>query len=352
MKKIDLAEGMSLIDDKYILEADIIVTKKHIFAKQSTREQAGTVEQQSTEEQAGTVEQQSTKPLKKYHFRHRVEKWSMGVAAAVFISILLPNMGAQTAYAMYQIPVLGTYFRTVTFRVYTYEDENKQADVELPQVTISQTMDGAVATGTLENSSQAEPVSDGVSTADAADRTEIIQNCEKAVGEINADVEQTVNALIEDFKAELSENEEGYYGLDVSYEVIMDNASYYTLKLCTLQVQGSGYEYHKYYTIDKKTGELLTLENMYGADSNYITVISDYIKETMRKQMAEDETLSYWIDMEFPEEDFKQISPKQNFYLNEKEELVISFGEGEVAPMYMGNVVFVIPTEVTESIQK
>lgn len=41
-----------------------------------------------------------------------------------------------------------------------------------------------------------------------------------------------------------------------------------------------------------------------------------------------------------------------SFYLNEKNNVVIGFNEGDVAPMYMGTVEFEIPAEVLENIRK
>ena len=88
---------------------------------------------------------------------------------------------------------------------------------------------------------------------------------------------------------------------------------------------------------------------MNGAD--YITPISENIKEQMREQMKEDEMVYYWVDDEIEEWNFKAITDETSFYLNEKNEIVIAFDEYEVAPGYMGCVEFVIPNEVTESIR-
>ena len=53
-----------------------------------------------------------------------------------------------------------------------------------------------------------------------------------------------------------------------------------------------------------------------------------------------------------PEWDFTEITDETGFYLNDKGEVVISFNEGDVAPMYMGCVEFVIPDEVLAEIRK
>ena len=53
------------------------------------------------------------------------------VAAAVALLILLPNTGADIAYAMGNLPVVGKLFQVVTFRDYQYESERFDANVEI-----------------------------------------------------------------------------------------------------------------------------------------------------------------------------------------------------------------------------
>ncbi len=81
-----------------------------------------------------------------------------------------------------------------------------------------------------------------------------------------------------------------------------------------------------------------------------MTPINESITAQMKSQMASDENIVYWIDSDIPEWNFKTISDETGFYLNENEELVICFNEGDVAPMYMGCVEFVIPKEALASI--
>ena len=61
----------------------------------------------------------------------------------------------------------------------------------------------------------------------------------------------------------------------------------------------------------------------------------------------------YFLDNDdMPEFNFQGITEQTNFYFNEKDELVITFDEYEVAPGYMGAPEFVIPQEVTAAILK
>ena len=172
---------------------------------------------------------------------------------------------------------------------------------------------------------------------------------EEGVQEINQDMETTVDELIRQFEDNLSE--EGYHGLHVSQEVVTDNAQYYTVKLSVLETEASGYEHNQFYTIDKQTGNVVTLADLFAKDSDYISVISENIKSQMRQQMASDEGVTYFLDDDnMAEFNFQEITDETNFYFNEKGELVIAFDEYEVAPGSMGAPEFVIPQKIVEAL--
>ena len=72
----------------------------------------------------------------------------------------------------------------------------------------------------------------------------------------------------------------------------------------------------------------------------------------MKNQMAKEDDFVYWLEDEIEEINFKAITEETSFYINENNNVVISFNEGEVAPMYMGVVEFEIPAEVLREIRK
>ena len=82
MRKEDVLEAMSYIDEDYIMEARESGRQKrrHVF---------------------GTV------------------------AAALALSIILPNVSPGTAMAMANIPLIGKYFQVVTVRDFQYDENNK-----------------------------------------------------------------------------------------------------------------------------------------------------------------------------------------------------------------------------------
>ena len=282
----------------------------------------------------------------------RRSAWT-AAAAAVIVLIALPNTNMQIAHAMENIPVLGGFFRLVTVRQYNYSDDNHDAEVELAQISYGEDAGegvpaGEVAVGaaTLEGTA-AESV-EGVGVGQEA---AVANLSEDGVEAVNQDMEATVEELIRQFEDTLSE--EGYHGLHVSQEVVTDNERYYTVKLSVLETEASGYENNQFYTIDKQTGNVVTLEDLFVEGSDYISAISENIKTQMQEQMAADEGVIYFLDNDdMPEFNFQGITEQTNFYFNEKDELVIAFDEYEVAPGSMGAPEFVIPQEVTAAILK
>lgn len=244
-------------------------------------------------------------------------------AAVVAVAIILPNTNASVAMAMENIPVIGGLFKVVTFRNYEYDDGHRSAKVDVPQLAMEESQDMAAPQAMA------------------------------GIDELNKNVEDYTNMLIEKFEAEAETIGEGYQGLDITYDVVMDTADWFTLKIDVLETQASGYEQHKYYHIDKRTGNIATLKDLFIDNADYVSPISEEIKRQMRENMAKDENLIYFLDSEItPEEDFVQIQPEQNFYFNENGDIVIAFDEYEVAPGYMGSLEFVIPSDILEPVRK
>ncbi len=252
---------------------------------------------------------------KKERIRRKRRIRSVGSAAAVFaILLLLPNTSRTAAAAMQQIPVLGNFFQVVTIREYQVDEERYQADVKVPEV-VPEHMDGI--------------------------SEETAQQTKETTDAINFDIRQATEELIEEFKSTMEEFEDGYGDIIVDSEVLTDDEKWFSLDLVLYQGAGSGYERHRHYTIDKTTGRRAELSDFFGED--YVETISEEVRAQMRKRMAEDENVTYWIDYEdVPEWNFESIAEDQDFYVNKDGKVVICFNEYEVAPGYMGCVEFVM----------
>ena len=254
----------------------------------------------------------------------KMKTWMKGVAVAAAVAlVILPNTSSSVAYAMKNIPLLGNVVNVVTFRDYHYDQNKKTADVSVSKIDIN--------TEGLEGES--------------------VDNAKKSSEEINREIEQITNQWVEEFKETMSSD--GYEQIMVKTEPINTTDKYFTLKLICYQGAGSGFEQDFFYTINLDTGKRMKLSDLFIEGSDYRTIISDDIKKQMRKQMDEDEDVSYWLDdKEVEEWNFEEIPEDVSFYVNENNELVICFNEGDVAPMYMGTVEFVISNEVLGEIRK
>lgn len=248
-------------------------------------------------------------------------------AAAAFAGVfVIVNVNSDVAYAMEKIPFLGKVISVITLEHYKVEGDTYSADIKTPKL----------------ESDEKTPGIDEVNKAVQEDKDALIAEYKEMFGDY----------VVEKSEEEAAEGLTNHYSVDADYEVITDNDDYFVLCFSATTTSASANQINRYYTIDRKSGEVIELKDLFQKDSNYIKVISDNIKEQMRQQMAEDENIAYWLDEEIEEWNFKEIKENQNFYINEKGNLVIAFDEYDVAPGYMGAVSFEIPKEALSSIWK
>lgn len=229
----------------------------------------------------------------------RANRWLAAAAAALALFVAVPNVSPAAAAAMGEIPVLGAVVRVVTFRDYQYDDGHNTADVHVPELGGS----------------------------DAAD-------------EVNDQVQAFTDQLIAQFQADCEATGEGYQGLDVTSSVVTDSDTWFTLRIDATKTQASGYNFTRFYHIDKATGETVTLSDLFRPDADYVSVLSAGVLRQMEEQMAADASLSYLTD------EFTAIDPEQSFYWNAEGDLVLVFDEYTVAAGYMGMAAFTIPRDV------
>lgn len=264
---------------------------------------------------------------KRERSRKKIIKFVAAAAALVAAFVILPNTSASVAHAMEQIPVIGTLVKSVTFRDYQYESERHNADIEVPEIKVE------------------------APEKEAEQNSEVQEKLEKTTEEINAEIQKITDELVAEFEKN-AQDEMGYQDIVVKSEVLTSTQDYFTLKLLCYQGAGSGYQWNYYYTIDLNTGERLQLKDIFKEGADYITPISENIKEQMQVQMDADDMVYYWLHDEIEGLNFKSITDETSFYLNENNNVVIGFNEGDVAPMYMGAVEFEIPAEVLSDIRK
>ncbi len=253
-------------------------------------------------------------------FRRYALRGIGGAAAAVFAIAILANSSASISHAMKDIPIIGVIAQVVTFREYQHKENNMQADLKIPEVQVKD-KDGS----TLENSSK----------------------------DLNDAIQLYTDELIAAYEADVkAAGGEGFENLSLDYEIVTDNESLFSLRFEQCITMASASQSQKIYHIDKNTGKMISLKDLFEKNADYQTVISDNIKMQMKQQMAEDENKTYWLGSDTPEWDFTEIPSDVNFYVNESGKLNIVFDEFQVAPGFMGVVTFEIPTEILKPIVK
>lgn len=289
---------------------------------------------QQHERDLAALEDDSVKGVKTirrglYTFRKTV--LSLAAAAAVFVAI--PNVSVHAAQALGSIPVLGGLVQAVTFRSYQTDDGHNSADVQVPQIEIA---DAASSAG--DTSSAA-----GSQTVPAA-------TAKKSAAEINQEIKAASDKLVQEFKDNMTK--EGHQNVQVSSEVVATTDQYYTLKLICLQTAADSMETDYYYTIDLSTGRRVALKDLFKDGADYKTPIEGNIEQQMKDRNKKDENQIFWTAQERKDNGFDLLSDKTQFYINQQNQLVIAYQQGDVAPMYMGNVEFTIPEDVLQGIRK
>ncbi len=277
-----------------------------------------------------------------------------GVTAAALVLTfgIAVNASPVVAQAMDGIPVIGSIARVVTIRNYNESTNNgMMADISVPQI------DGNVAANADMDAYAKELISryekEVVAQLGQEEGHYALESSYEVVSDdgnvaANADMDAYAKELISRYEKEVVAQlgqEEGHYALESSYEVVSDNDKYVSIRINTVETMASGAEFVKIFTVDKATGQTVSLKDFLNSPEK-LEAVSQNIKDQMAAQMAEDEGKVYFTEGE--PGGFTGLTGDENFYLNEAGELVIVFGEYEVAPGYMGTVSFTIPKDVTK----
>ena len=240
----------------------------------------------------------------------------------VLLCVVCLNCMPGLAQALEGVPVLGQAVRIVDLRTYGLRWGDTAISGELP---VLEETAPAGAAGT-------EPVGNGAAEMDRQTQAYIAQ------------VQET-------FLQYALREYQGYVASDTGYRVLRDDAELLSLCFYTTLNAGGSVEYSRYFTLDKATGELLALSDLFLEGSDYIGAISADILRQMEEQVAAGEG-DYFIPggIWSEEECFQAIDADQNFYLDADDHLVIVFDEYEVAPGSMGMPSFVIEQQAIADI--
>lgn len=256
------------------------------------------------------------KTMKKEKMKNRVKLSGSIAAGIIALGIISVNVSPELAYAMSDIPVIGSAVRVVTFDRYVHKDGGYDADVATPKLE-------GIADKKLEEKLNRE----------------FKENAKTIIEKYEKDVKELKDELGEDAV---------HMGVNSDYIVKTDNDNILAIDVYILNTAGSSSTVHSFYTIDKKSGKLLTLKGLFKKDADYVKVLSDYIKQEMKRENDENDGL-FELNGEWA---FKSIKKDQNFYINNDGLLVICFDKYEVAAGAQGSPEFVIPNEVIKDILK
>lgn len=231
------------------------------------------------------------------------------VAGIVFVGSI--NLSSEISYALSEVPVLGSIVRVLTFKTFELKDNNFDAQLTTPAI-------------------------EGLDS-----KLEAMLN-EKYLDENQKLYDDFMKEIDEMKKADM---DEAHMGIASGYEVKTDTDKLLVIGRYVVNTAGSSSTTIKYDTIDKQNKLLITLPSLF-KDEAYIDIISENIKAQMKEQMK-DENNVYWLEDEMMgDENFSKIDKNQSFYITKDNQLVIAFDKYEVAPGYMGNPEFIIPSEL------
>ena len=247
------------------------------------------------------------KAARKKRITHLCAK--LGTAAAAACFVLAINLSAPFARAMQGLPVLGPVFKVVTFRDYNDDQGNYSAQVYVPQIL---------------NEDPSTPLDD----------------CLKQMNQALAGYAQGV---IDQYQQDLAlSGGQGHESVYSDFQVLHDSDRLLSIAIRTDISMASTNSFVKIYHLDKASGRMLELSDLFVPGSDYVSRLSGLVIEQMRQRMAQDESQAYFIDGGV-DIDFERIRGDQSFYIDADGDLVLVFDKYEAAPGYMGVVEFTIP---------
>lgn len=207
---------------------------------------------------------------------------------------------------------------------------------ETPEATAPATESTAIVaeetTEAPEETAEEEPV---------AAESETVEEPEEAVDMSVNNIDTA--ALEQDFIATIEA--EGYDGVEIPgddkimIEIVSDYEGYRSLKFeSELEFGANDLDYIKYYTAERESGEVVTLDSLLGGDQ----ATYDAITESIKAQMAEEDPdgTTYFV------EDFTGVNANSLWYLDDSGALHIAFMEATIAAHALGEVEFTIPADV------
>lgn len=245
--------------------------------------------------------------------RKRAYQWAAGIAAA-FTVVTTVGLNTNEAFAMevQKLPVIGELARILTVRSYEKANDDLHISAKIPGVELG---------------------GDGQQLSD-----EVNAQIEKMTAQYESEAvkraEEYKEAFLETGGTQ-EEWEEHDIRIDVWYEIKNQTEDVLSFIVKGAESWTSAYAETRYYNLDLKNNEFLTLEDFLGQD--YVEKANESIRAQIDERMQNGETF-------FTSEEggFETIEADQSFYVNENGNPVIVFEKYAIAPGAMGEVEFEI----------
>ncbi len=239
----------------------------------------------------------------------------MGAAAAAVCFLFTAALNTSQVFAKEagQLPVIGVMAQVLTFRSYETVKDDIAVAVAIPSVEMI-----AEDTGiTVDEINQ-----------------EIFARCDQYADDAVLRAEEYRTAFLETGGTQ-EEWAEHDIKITVGYEVKQQNADYLSFVVRGSESWTNAYNESKYYNLDLKTGEIVTLKDMLGSD--YVELVNRCIREQISERQQAGE-----VFFTAEEGGFTGISEDTKFYINENNRPVIVFEKYEIAPGSLGEIEFEI----------
>ncbi|MCI9370336.1 MAG: DUF3298 domain-containing protein [Lachnospiraceae bacterium] len=160
----------------------------------------------------------------------------------------------------------------------------------------------------------------------------------------NPEIREFTDMILTQFKKDRKESQKNPVA---DCEVVANTEKWFTLQLIVQEEKGDIACY--YYNVDKKSCKIVGLSDLFIHEFDYVNVFSEKIKEQIKEESKLQK--EYGTDSGI-EGYFCKIDKNQEFYFNQKGNLVIVLEKEDAALKEKGNLRFVIEKEVFEAALK
>lgn len=341
MDRYDILEAMSGIRDEYIEDAAVVPDQAAISeAKDADRKN----DRKKNSRRAKIL---------------RLQRWAATAAALLCVCVIALTIRSSQSERAVDSGMKDTGMLSMSQEEVSVESEARAEDTEsaVSGNIVSAAGEGEtpLASGTEDSDSLVGKDMDEAAEemyVDMPEGGDVSPAAAMSDAGVTGPVKQMTEEKVRVFEDSLAE-ETGYSSLRFTHEITTDSDDWFSLKMKAYTCAADGFEQVTHFNINRDSAEFVTLETLFSDDTDYITPLSEEVIRQMRERMAADPDAEFWLNSEEgPDYDFTEISPAQDFYFDTNGNLVLCFNEGEAAPLYMGEVEFTIPREITDKLLK